>query len=72
LIHAGGLPVSRTGYLHVDYRKVTPIDTELIARGRVGEIDGRKTFVTAELVDADDTVLAEANGLMISLLPGQP
>jgi hypothetical protein len=28
--------------------------------------------VSAELVDGDDTVLAEGNGLMVRLLPGQP
>ena len=27
VIHAAGRPISRTGFLHVDYRKVTPIDT---------------------------------------------
>jgi len=37
--------------------------------------DKRKAFVSAELVDArgpGDTLLAEANGLMVRLLPGQP
>ncbi|MGV0798459.1 PaaI family thioesterase, partial [Mycolicibacterium elephantis] len=27
VIHAVGRPISRTAFLHVDYRKVTPIDT---------------------------------------------
>ena len=31
VIHAAGRPISRTGFLHVDYRKVTPIDTPLTA-----------------------------------------
>ena len=35
VIHAAGRPISRTAFLHVDYRKVTPIDTPLIARGWV-------------------------------------
>jgi acyl-coenzyme A thioesterase PaaI-like protein len=72
VIHASGRPASRTAYLHVDYRKVTPIDTELIAKGRATEVEGRKTFVAAELFDPDGNLLAEANGLMVSLLPGQP
>jgi acyl-coenzyme A thioesterase PaaI-like protein len=70
--HAAGRPISRTAFLHVDYRKVTPIDTPLLVRGRVTSAEGRKAFVAAELVDGDDAVLAEANGLMVRLLPGQP
>lgn len=72
VIHAAGRPISRTGFLHVDYRKVTPIDTQLTARGWIRETEGRKAFVNAELRDPDDALLAEANGLMIRLLPGQP
>jgi acyl-coenzyme A thioesterase PaaI-like protein len=72
VIHAAGRPISRTGFLHVDYRKVTPIDTRLTARGWIRETDGRKAFVNAELRDPDGALLAEANGLMIRLLPGQP
>ena len=72
VIHAAGRPISRTGFLHVDYRKVTPIDVDLTARGQIREVDGRKAFVEAELRDPDGNLLAEANGLMIQLLPGQP
>ncbi|HEX2212654.1 MAG TPA: PaaI family thioesterase, partial [Mycobacterium sp.] len=72
VIHAVGRPISRTGFLRVDYRKVTPIDTELTARGWMREAQGRKGFVNAELLDPDGNLLAEANGLMIQLLPGQP
>ena len=72
VIHAAGRPISRTAFLHVDYRKVTPIDTELTARGWIRQTDGRKAFVNAELRDPDGALLAEANGLMIRLLPGQP
>jgi acyl-coenzyme A thioesterase PaaI-like protein len=74
--HAAARPISRTAFLHVDYRKVTPIDVPLAIRGRVTSTEGRKAFVSAELVQptegADDTVLAEGNGLMVRLLPGQP
>ena len=72
VIHAAGRPISRTAFLHVDYRKVTPIDTPLTARGWVREAEGRKAFVNAELRDHEENLLAEANGLMIRLLPGQP
>ncbi|MDG4663315.1 PaaI family thioesterase [Mycobacterium sp. 236(2023)] len=72
VIHAAGRPISRTAFLHVEYRKVTPIDTVLTARGWVRETEGRKAFVNAELLDPDGNLLAEANGLMIRLLAGQP
>jgi acyl-coenzyme A thioesterase PaaI-like protein len=72
VIHATSRPISRTAFLHVDYRKVTPIDTELTARGWLREAQGRKAFVNAELRGPDGGLLAEANGLMIRLLPGQP
>jgi acyl-coenzyme A thioesterase PaaI-like protein len=72
VIHAAGRPISRTAFLHVDYRRVTPIETELTVRGRIREAEGRKAFVNAELSDPDHNLLAEAHGLMIRLLPGQP
>ena len=72
IVSAAGRPLSRTAYLHVDYRKVTPIDEPLISRGGIDTIDGRKAFVSATMTDYDGTVLSEANGLMIRLLPHQP
>ena len=72
VVSAAGRPDSRTAYLHVDYRKITPIDAPLVIRGRMTRIEGRKAFVSAELVDGDGAVLAEGNGLMVQLLPGQP
>jgi acyl-coenzyme A thioesterase PaaI-like protein len=72
IIHAIGRPISRTAFLHVDYRNVTPIDVPLTVRGWASKIEGRKTFVNCELTAADGTLLAEANGLMVRLLPGQP
>ena len=72
IVSAAGRPISRTAYLHVDYRAVTPIDKPLISRGRIDRLDGRKAFITATMTDLDGTVLSEANGLMIKLLPHQP
>jgi acyl-coenzyme A thioesterase PaaI-like protein len=72
IVSTAGLSPSRTAYLHVDYRSITPIDERLTARGRIGEIDGRKVFVTATMTAADGTLLSEANGLMVRLLPHQP
>ncbi len=72
IVSAAGRPISRTAFLHVDYRAVTPIDTPLISRGRIDRLDGRKAFISATMTDSDGTVLSEATGLMIKLLPHQP
>jgi acyl-coenzyme A thioesterase PaaI-like protein len=72
IVSAAGRPISRTAYLHVDYRAVTPIDKPLVSRGRIDRLDARKAFITATMTDLDGTVLSEANGLMIKLLPHQP
>ena len=72
VVHASNRPISRTAFLHVDYRKVTPIDRPLVVRGRVDSAEGRKAFVSGELTDDDGALLAEAHGLMVRLRPGQP
>jgi acyl-coenzyme A thioesterase PaaI-like protein len=72
IVSTAGLSPSRTAYLHVDYRNITPIDEPLTAYGRIAEIDGRKAFLTATMTAADGTLLTEANGLMVRLLPHQP
>ncbi|MCV7222195.1 PaaI family thioesterase [Mycolicibacterium elephantis] len=72
LVSAAGRPDSRTAYLHVDYRQVTPIDVPLTARAWIDSVDGRKLYVRAAMSDVDGNVLSEANGLMIKLLPHQP
>lgn len=71
-IHAIGRPISRTAFLHVDYRSITPIDVPVTARSWAAKLEGRKTFVNADMIGPDGTLLAEANGLMVQLLPGQP
>jgi acyl-coenzyme A thioesterase PaaI-like protein len=72
VVSAAGVPPTRTAYLHVDYRCITPIDEPLSARGRISSVDGRKFFVAASMTAADGTLLSEANGLMVRLLPHQP
>ncbi|KUH83364.1 MULTISPECIES: PaaI family thioesterase [unclassified Mycobacterium] len=72
VVSAAGRPDSRTAYLHVDYRRVTPIDVPLESRAWIDSVDGRKLFVRAAMTDLDGNVLSEANGLMIKLLPHQP
>ncbi|MCV7024941.1 PaaI family thioesterase [Mycolicibacterium novocastrense] len=72
VVSAAGRPDSRTAYLHVDYRRVTPIEAPLESRAWIDAVDGRKLFVRAAMTDADGNVLSEANGLMIKLLAHQP
>jgi acyl-coenzyme A thioesterase PaaI-like protein len=61
----------RTAFLHVDYRKIVPIETKLQVDAGVERVDGCKMFVEGRLLD-DDTELAEANALFVKLNPGQP
>lgn len=72
IVSAAGRPFSRTAYLHVDYRKVTPIDEPLTATGGIAKIDGRKAYLTATMSTCDGAVLSEAEALMIRLLSHQP
>ena len=61
----------RTAFLHVDYRKIVPIEKELQVDAGVDGVDGRKMFISGRILDGD-TVLAEANALFVKLNPGQP
>ena len=70
--HEADIRPTRTAYLHVDYRNITPIEEPLIAHGRITDIDGRKVFIAATMTAGDGTQLSEANGLMVRLLPHQP
>lgn len=72
VVSTAGIRPTRTAYLHVDYRKITPIDEPLIAKGRISNADGRKVFISATMTSTDGALLSEANGLMVRLLPHQP
>lgn len=71
ILHAHGSGISRTAYLHIDYRAVTPLNRTLVVEGHVTRAEGRKTYIEATLKDTDGTLLAEGNALMVRLLPGQ-
>jgi acyl-coenzyme A thioesterase PaaI-like protein len=62
---------SRTAFLHVDYRAITPIGPQLQVRGRVDRIEGRKRWLSGEVLH-DGVVCAEATGLFVELREGQP
>jgi acyl-coenzyme A thioesterase PaaI-like protein len=64
-------PRSRTAWIKVDFRRITPIDRELHIEARTVQRDGRKTVVRGELRDGGD-LLAEAEGLFVQLRANQP
>ena len=71
LAHAAGQPVSRTAYLTVQYRNITPLNTELTVEATIDKQEGRKTFVSGRLYHGQ-TLLAESDALMVQLQSGQP
>ncbi len=70
-IATSGDAPSRTAYLHVNYRSITPVGRVLRVECRLDRREGRKAFMVGVLLDGD-TVCADAEGLFLSLLPGQP
>ncbi len=59
----GGLTVN----LNVDYKAPVPIGARVTITGRIDRIDGRKTFLSAEVRLADDTIATSAKGLFITV-----
>jgi acyl-coenzyme A thioesterase PaaI-like protein len=66
-----GRPPSRTAYLHVNYRSITPIETKLAIEAHFESEQGRKRILRGVLRDGD-TLCADAEGLFVALRPGQP
>jgi len=62
---------SRTAFLHVNYRNITPIGPELRVEAHVDRVEGRKRFLTGAIYH-DGTLTAAAEGLFVELKPGQP
>jgi acyl-CoA thioesterase FadM len=60
------LPAFRfvTGSLHVDYLKPTPLEGEMVIRGRVKEIKGRKVVVETTVFAAG---VATARGEVVAV-----
>jgi acyl-coenzyme A thioesterase PaaI-like protein len=59
-------PLSRTAFLHVDFRALTPLDRELTIRAWFEREEGRKRFLRATISDGD-LICAEAHGLWVAL-----
>jgi acyl-coenzyme A thioesterase PaaI-like protein len=71
LSNAADRPIARTAYLLVNYRRVTPIDTDLHVIATIDREEGRKRFLSGRLFHGD-TLVADAEGLFVALLVGQP
>lgn len=70
LANMPGHPRARTASIRVNYRRIIPIEHELVARAEVVHREGRKLTIAGELRDAD-VVVADAEGLFIQLRPDQ-
>jgi acyl-coenzyme A thioesterase PaaI-like protein len=64
-------PYQRTAFLHVNYRKIVPVEKQLLLDAGIERVDGRKIFVEGRLTDGD-TLLADAEALFVRLRRGQP
>jgi predicted thioesterase len=71
IANSGSRAVSRTAYLKVNYRHITPIGVELRVEATVDRIEGRKRWISGRLFH-HDVLVADAEGLFIELRPGQP
>jgi acyl-coenzyme A thioesterase PaaI-like protein len=65
-----GQPRFRTAFLNVNYRAITPIETELRAEATLDRVEGRKRFASGRLYHGN-TLLADATGLFVVLREGQ-
>lgn len=69
--HASGLPPSYTRELTITYNEATPLDAPVRVVGRVDRVDGRKRFLSGEVL-VDGRVAASATGVWISPREAQP
>jgi acyl-coenzyme A thioesterase PaaI-like protein len=58
--------ITRTAYIHVNYRAVCPIGRNLVIRAQVARRERRKMFLTGALTDSD-TLIADCEGLWVVL-----
>jgi len=70
LADLGDGPPSRTAWLRVDYRSLTPVQEPLTVRATVTERTGRKRFLEATLC-CGERLCAQAQGLFVAVRPDQ-
>lgn len=71
LANTGERVPSRTAYLHVNYRSITPVGRRLAIEARFASEEGRKRILTGVIRDGD-LVCADVESLFVALRPGQP
>lgn len=69
--HASGLPPAYTRELTITYNEATPLDAPIRVTGRVDRVEGRKRFLSGEIL-VDGRVSASASGVWISPREAQP
>jgi acyl-coenzyme A thioesterase PaaI-like protein len=62
--HSSVRTLARTAYLHIDFRHLTPLSTELLCDAWVERAEGRKRVLRGT-VRHDEKVVAQAEGLWI-------
>lgn len=70
LASASAKAITRTAYLHTDFRALTPVDVDLQVSAWIDRVEDRKIFLRGE-VRHGDVVCAEADGLFLRLRPEQ-
>jgi hypothetical protein len=63
--------ISRTAFLKVNFRLITPIDVELTFDITLDKTEGRKRWLTGRLYNPAGEVVSDAEALFLRLLPGQ-
>jgi acyl-coenzyme A thioesterase PaaI-like protein len=63
---AASVAQSRTAWLHIDYRSLTPVGADLTIEAWVDQVDGRKVHVRGRLLDGA-RVCADAEALFIGV-----
>lgn len=63
--------VARTAFLHVNYRRITPIGVELSFEATRDRVEGRKRWGSARIFDPEGALISDCDALFLQLLPGQ-
>jgi acyl-coenzyme A thioesterase PaaI-like protein len=71
LANLGNRTIARKVFLRTDFRAPAPIETKLRISSRFVRETGRKSYVRIELHHGE-LLCAEAEELMVAMLPGQP
>lgn len=67
---AGTETIARNANLHINFRRITPIERELEVTAKLVSIDGRKRIVRGEIRDGS-AICADAEALFVELRLGQ-